>query len=151
GNLKALAGANNRPRRLRDNQPRPLKFGQALGERARMIPNIHKAVRFPLYVVELGDDIAGDCRLPSQRLDLALEPAILKLLRRAHKAIDVTKYWRKLRVAKARLESMRIGGAEVPVVPALEPPGLASVRLQDLARMRKAPHAKFRTDQRLVA
>ena len=30
GNFKALAGANGRARRLRDDEPRPLKFGQAL-------------------------------------------------------------------------------------------------------------------------
>jgi hypothetical protein len=75
----------------------------------------------------------------------------LKLLRRAHEAIEVSKNGRKLRVAKARLESMRISGAEVPVVAAFEPPRLASVRVQDLARMRQSPYAELRADQRLVA
>ena len=151
GNFEALAGAKRRARRRRDDEPRPLKVGQPLGEGARTVANVHEAVRFPLHVVELGDDIAGDWPLPAQRLDLVLEPAILKLLRRAHEAVEVAEDWRKLRVAKARLDPMRIGGAEVPVVPALEPPRLASVRLQDLARMRQPPDAELRADQRLVA
>ena len=36
-------------------------------------------------------------------------------------------------------------------MPALEPPRLASVRLQDLARVRQPPDAELRTNQRLIA
>src|ERR1700744_4652872 len=112
-----------------------------------MVLNVHEAVRFPLHVVELGDDVARDGPLPAQRLDLALECAILKLLRRTHEAVEIAENWRKLCVAKARFEAMRIGGAEVPVVPAFEPPRLAPVRLHDLARMRQPPHAEPRADK----
>ena len=116
-----------------------------------MVLNVHEAVRFPLHVVEFGDDVAGYRLLPAQRLDLALERAILKLLRRADKAIEVAEYRRKLRIAKARLDPVRIGRSEVPIVPTLEPPGLASVRVQDFARMRQSPYAELRADQRLFA
>ena len=151
GNFKALACANGRARRLRDDQPGLLQTGQPIGERARIVLNVHEAVQFPLHVVELGDDIAGDRPLPAQRFDLALEAAILKLLRRAHEAIEVSENRCKLRVAKARLDPMRIGCAEVPVVAAFEPPWLAAVRLQNLARMRQSPDAELRADERLVA
>ena len=129
----------------------PLQVGQPLGEGARAVANVHEAVRLPLHVVELGDHIAGDRPLPAQRLDLALERAILELLRRVDEAVDVAEDRREPGVAKARLDPVRIGGAEVPVVPAFEPPRLAAVRLQDLARMGQPPDAELRADQRLVA
>jgi hypothetical protein len=137
GNFKALASSNSCTRRLRNDEPWLSKVGQPLGERAQLVLNVHEAVRFPLHVIEFGDDVTGNRPLPAQRLDLALEPAILKLLRCAHEAIKIAEDWRKLRVAKARLEPVRVSGAEVPVVAAFEPPRLASVRLQDLARMRQ--------------
>ncbi len=129
-----------------------MQVGQPLGESARMVSNVHEAVRFPLHVVELGDDIAGDCRLPAQRLDLALERRDIEApAPRSTKPSRSPKMGASSRVAKARLEPMRIGGAEVPVVPAFEPPWLASVRLQDLARMGQPPDPELRADQRLVA
>ena len=70
GNLEPLAGANCGARRLRDDKPRPLQFGQPPGEGARVVQNVHEAVQFPLDVVKLGDDIAGNRRLPAQCLDL---------------------------------------------------------------------------------
>ena len=86
GNLEPLAGANRGARRPRDDEPGPLQFGQPPGESARVVQNVHEAVRFPLRVVKLGDDIAGDRRLPAQRLDLLFERAILKRLRRARQS-----------------------------------------------------------------
>ena len=151
GNLEALAGAKRRARRPRDHEPRPLQFGQALGESARAVANIHEAVQFPLRVVELGDDIAGNRPLPAQRLDLIFQPAILKLLRGADEAVEIAEDRREMSVAKARFDPVRISGAEVPVVTAFEPPRLASVPLQDLARMGQPPDAEFRADERLIA
>ena len=150
-NVEALARANRRARRLRDDEPWALKVGQMFGERARAVLNVHEAVRLPLHVVELGDDIAGDRALPTQRLDLALERAILEVLRRADEAVEVAEDRREPGVAKARLDPVRVGAATVPVVPAFEPPRLAAVCLKDLARMGQPPHAELRADQRLVA
>ena len=151
GYFKALAGAKGSARRLRDDEPWPLQLGQPFGEGARVVPNIHEAVQFPLSVIELGNDIAGDLPLPAQRLDLALKPAILKLLRRADEPVEVAEDRREPSIAKARFDPVRISGAEVPLVPAFKPPGFASVRLQDVARMRQSPDAELRADQRLVA
>src|SRR6202044_4178130 len=105
----------------------------------------------PLHVVELGDDIAGDRALPTQRLDRALERAILEVLRRPDEAVEVAEDRREPGVAKARLDPVRVGAAKVPVVPAFEPPRLAAVCLKDLARMGQPPHAELRADQRLPA
>ena len=85
-NVDPLAGANRRARRRCDDEPRPLKIRQPFGEGARAVANVHEAVRFPLRVVELGDDIAGDRPLPAQRLDLVFQRAILELLRRARRS-----------------------------------------------------------------
>jgi hypothetical protein len=75
----------------------------------------------------------------------------LEFLRCLDEAVDAAKDWSELRVSEARLDTVRIGRAEIPIVPPLKPPGLASIRLKDLARIRHAPDAEFRADQRLVA
>jgi hypothetical protein len=54
------------------------------------------------------------------------------------------------RRGKAPIDPVRIGATQVPVAPALEPPRLASVRLQNLARMRQPLNAELRADERLV-
>ncbi len=127
------------------------KARQSVGEAARRVAGVHQPVRLPLRVVELGDDVAGDCRLPAQRLDLSLEPAKLLLLRRVDEAVEIAEHGGEAGVAKPRLDPMRIGGAAVPIVAALEPPGLRPVLLQDVAHMRQAPDAELRADKRFVA
>ena len=150
-NIETLAGANRRAGRPRDDEPRPLKVGQPVGESARAVLNVQKAVRFPLSIVELGNDIAGDRPLPAQRLDLALERPILEVLRRADEAVEVAEDRLEPGVPKAGLDPMRVGAAQVPVVSAFEPPRFAAVRRQELARMRQSPDAELRADQRLIA
>ena len=63
GDVDTLARANGSARRSGDDQPRPLQVGEAPREAARMVHDIHQAVRLPLDVVEFGYDIAGNRRL----------------------------------------------------------------------------------------
>src|SRR5208282_117389 len=151
GDLDALADADRLPRRSRNDQPRPLQVGEPVGESARTVRDVHEPIRFPLHVIELSDHVAGYRPLPAQRLDLIFERPILKLLRRVHEPVDVAEDRREPRVPEPRFEPMRIGASVVPIVAALEPPGLASVLLQNIAGMRQSPHAEFRTNQRLAA
>jgi hypothetical protein len=88
---------------------------------------------------------------PAQGFNLVFQRAVLEFLRRVDEPVEIAEDRRQLRVAKASPNAVGIGGAAVPIVPALEPPGLAPVSLENIARMRQAPDAEFRADQRFAA
>ena len=149
--LEALAEPHGGARRARDNEPRLLQPGEPPGEGARAVEDVHEAVRLPLHVVEFGDHIAGDRLFPAQGFDLVFEGAVLQVLRRFDEAVEVAEHRRKSGVAEARFDPVRISGAAVPLVAALEPPGLAAVPGEDIARMGQSPDAELRAHQRFVA
>ena len=77
--LKIFPGRDRGPRRARNDKPGRLQRREPQGEVARTVLDVHKAVRFPLDVVELGDHVSAISPAPSAKFRsdiLARAPAI---------------------------------------------------------------------------
>src|SRR6185437_15277100 len=119
-------------------------------EDARIAPHVEEAVRLPVAVGELGDDVAGDLRSPAHRLDLEFESAVLLPLRRLDEAVEATEDAVEAAGAKAVLDAVRVHNSVAPIVAGLEPPRLASGCVPQPGGVGQAPIAEFRADDGLV-
>ncbi len=155
------ATATSRFTRLADPIAHPLPFRhddgvavddvEELVEHAWIAPHVEEAVRFPMAIVQFGDDVAGEAGLSAHRLDLVFERAELLPLRRHHEAPQVSEDPVEAPVGKAVLDSVGVHHALAPVVTRLEPPRLFAALVAQVLRIGQAPIAEFRAHERLVA
>ena len=111
---------------------------------ARVRAHVEKAVRLPVTIGQLGDDVAGDLRLPAHGLDLVFQRPKLLPLRRFDEAFERPEYAIETPVLKSVANAMRIHDAFAPVVARLEPPGFGAGRVSQFLRVGQPPIAKFR-------
>ena len=104
-----------------------------------------------MAVVQLGDDIAGEGRLPAHQLDLVFQRAELLPLRGGDEAAQSPKTRSRLQSAEAVLDAVGVHDALAPVVAGLEPPRLLALLPAQILRKGKAPIAELGAHQRLLA
>ena len=119
-------------------------------EHTRVAAHVEQAVRLPVAVVQFGDDVAGERRLPPHRLDLVFQGSELLPLRGVHEAAQIAENPVEAPVRETVLDAVGVHHALAPIVPGLEPPRLMPVLVAQVVRMGQAPIAEFGAHQRLV-
>ncbi len=105
------------------------RFRRAYGEFLRLAPHAHQAVRLPIRVGKLGDDVALDRILLTHLLDFVFQRQVLVPLGRQGKRLVVGVYAVEAVLMQA-IEDAGCSGELTAVKVAGEPPGQLVLRRQ---------------------
>ncbi len=133
---------------LGDDERRLVHECDPVAEASRVAGHVEQAVGFPMDVGQLGEDVAGDLRPRSHRLDLVAQRLELTTLRLVAQRLPTPEDLVEVPESGAFDRTVNVGGTSRPFLAGLEPPRLLPGRVDEAAQVREAPGPELRDDER---